>query len=272
MPNASAASGADAAGGDRPVPGTRHLRVDIAVDVAIQHVGAAGGEHAAEHRDGDQPEGRHTARGHQHGAECRRQQQRHDARLGQGDVVRHDWRARSSGDRARSSPERGIADLPWSACVERRPGAQTSTSADGRRPGALAAITAGGGDHAAGSGRGPQAAKATPSMVIQMSVATTRCGADIQMGSPATAASAFSPLCSDDQQDRGTRQVRAVGDAPRRQASMRRPRRGECAQQRGRAVAEMDDGRGDPCRQRPRRRAATWRRRTRRRRWSMRRK
>ena len=83
----SAWRGSIDAGDERAVLGALHQRVDVAVDVHVDGVGAAGGQRAADQRDqrsapsdGQPPLGEHHRR---HG---RDQQQLDDPRLGQRDV------------------------------------------------------------------------------------------------------------------------------------------------------------------------------------------
>ena len=71
----------------------------------------------------------------------------------------------------------------------------------------------------AGSGRGPQAANITPTIAIQMSVATMRCGVEIQTGSSVSVATTFSALCSTTNRSATIVSVRIVAEVPRRHAS-----------------------------------------------------
>ena len=60
MPNASARDGTISPCGQRPAVRAPHELVAVALDPAVDRVGAAGGERAADHDRGDQPERRET--------------------------------------------------------------------------------------------------------------------------------------------------------------------------------------------------------------------
>ena len=60
--------------------------VDVGVDDAVERVGAAGRQRAADHRGDDEPRRRHALLGQEHDRNGREQQQLDDARLGQRDV------------------------------------------------------------------------------------------------------------------------------------------------------------------------------------------
>ena len=75
----SASRGRDLAGDQRPVLGAVHELVDVAVDVAVEGAGAAGGERAAHQRGQDQADGREAALGVDHGGQRADQQQFDDA-------------------------------------------------------------------------------------------------------------------------------------------------------------------------------------------------
>ena len=72
--------------GQRAAAGAAHDRVDVAVEVAVERVGAAGGERAAEHRDQRDRPRRQAAGGQHHRRQRGDEQQLDDARLGQRDV------------------------------------------------------------------------------------------------------------------------------------------------------------------------------------------
>ena len=81
--------GDDVVAGQRPVPGAAHDRVDVAVDVAVQRVGTARGQRAADQRRDDDA----TTSGRPPAARIMAgsggdQQQLDDPRLGQRDVGR----------------------------------------------------------------------------------------------------------------------------------------------------------------------------------------
>ena len=68
-PKTSAPSGLTSPCGERPVRGAAHHLVAVALDPAVDGVGAAGRERAAEEHRDDQPERRHLAGGQDHGRE-----------------------------------------------------------------------------------------------------------------------------------------------------------------------------------------------------------
>ncbi len=73
--------GLDHACGDRPVLRTIHDAVDVAIDVAVDRVRAAGRERAAEERQQDQPSRGPALLREDHGGYRRHQQEHDDARL-----------------------------------------------------------------------------------------------------------------------------------------------------------------------------------------------
>ena len=70
----------------RPPARTAHDQVNVAIEVAVDRVGRAGGERATDQRPEHEVEARHAARGEEHRRHRRHQQQLDDARLGQRDV------------------------------------------------------------------------------------------------------------------------------------------------------------------------------------------
>ena len=122
------------------------------------------------------------------------------------------------------------------------------------------------------SGRGPQAARATPSMVIQKSVATRDAAPTSRRDRRSGGDQRIQPALQHDQQDRDARQSPGAGRSrPRRVASRERPTAApQRAQERGCSVAEMDDRLSVGARAARRAAAARWRRQTRRSRWSTR--
>ena len=94
----------DHAGDQRTVAGADHQAVDVAVDVHVDGVGAAGGERAADQRDDHQPRRRPAALGQHHRRHRRDQQQLDDPRLGEGDVGPDRGRRGARDRRGRSRP------------------------------------------------------------------------------------------------------------------------------------------------------------------------
>src|SRR5688572_25041003 len=129
-------------------------------------------------------------------------------------------RARTNGSSDSSKPSGGLALAVATADAEDPVLADGSWNVadDG-----LASITLGDGIARTGSGRGPQAAIVAPSRTTHIRAATTSCGAESQTGSPLTAATAFSAVCTTTSTSAAPVNTRAVADAPRRQASTAAP-------------------------------------------------
>ena len=85
-PKTSASRGVHSVPGQRPRPRALHHRVDVGVHHAVQRVGAAGGQGAADQGGQHQPDRRHRPLGGEHRRNGGDQQQFDDARLGQRDV------------------------------------------------------------------------------------------------------------------------------------------------------------------------------------------
>ena len=101
----------DLVGRQRAAPGAAHPLVDVAVEVAVERVRAAGRERAADERRHDQPQPRQPASGEEHHRQGRDQQQLDDPRLGQCDVRRQPLRQpgrTAAGPRARACAD-GLA-------------------------------------------------------------------------------------------------------------------------------------------------------------------
>ena len=79
---------ADLAGDHRPVAGAVHLGVDVAVVDAVEGVGRAGAERAADEGRDDQPQRRNPLVRQEHHRDRRHEQQLDDARLGEREVCR----------------------------------------------------------------------------------------------------------------------------------------------------------------------------------------
>ena len=77
----------DAVGRDGTAVGSPHVPVDVPVEHVIERAGAAAGERQARHRDHEQPRGGETLCPDDHPACPGKQEQAHDPRLGQRQVV-----------------------------------------------------------------------------------------------------------------------------------------------------------------------------------------
>ena len=108
-------------GDERPVLGALHERVDVAVDVHVDGVGAAGGQRAADDGGDHQPDRRAAPLGHDHRRHRRDQQQLDDPRLGERHVPRH------------AGPQRRDASS-WPSAADRRHAAHAR---DNRRRGSV---------------------------------------------------------------------------------------------------------------------------------------
>ena len=91
-PKTTASLRFDLVGGQWPAPRPGHERVDVAVEIAVDRVGAAGRERPADQRPGDAPapvapvDAGHPARREDHRRHRRDEQQLDDPRLGQRDI------------------------------------------------------------------------------------------------------------------------------------------------------------------------------------------
>ena len=129
----------DLVGRQRPAPGPGHQQVDVAIEVAVDRVGAARGERPAEHRPEDEraPAGpvdaaragaRQVARREDHRRDRRDEQQLDDPRLGQRDVGADRVAGRPGAARSRPA---SVAGDP--AC--RRSSTRARVVAGDRQPG-----------------------------------------------------------------------------------------------------------------------------------------
>jgi hypothetical protein len=72
---------------DGPVPGASHQPVEVAIEHVVERARSAAGERQPGHRDPEGRERRHAAGADEHPGRAGQQEQRHDPRLGQRDVV-----------------------------------------------------------------------------------------------------------------------------------------------------------------------------------------
>ena len=128
----------DTLGCDGTAVGTTHVPVDVAVEHVVERARTAAGERQPGHGDGEQPRGREAAGADDHAAGPGEQQQAHDARLGQRQVVPPRRRGHrlaaercSRRDERRGQGQRGERDVQGPPDHERG-GDEESERGDGR--------------------------------------------------------------------------------------------------------------------------------------------